>query len=190
MLLGMFGIGVLVITCCCAECEHVYLNFNFAHNNDSFYYNHMCTPSISTPWKCGHPLFQPPVCIRENLSEMRTLLYTVEPFHWIWGYLYTVELIYSISLKWQHLCVQWNSFIPFLWNDNTSIYSEISLFQSPEMAKLLYTVKPLYSNPLKWQHLCIQWKLSILTHWKLMMTPLDLCIQYCNLSFTFTLHSK
>ena len=90
------------------------------------------------------PLFQHP--------EMRTPLYTV-------------ELLYSNTLKWGHLCIQWNSSIPTPWNEDTSVYSGTPLFQHPEMRTPLYTVELLYSNPLKWGHLCIQWNSSIPTPW-------------------------
>ena len=79
--------------------------------------------------------------------------------------LYTVEPLYSNTLKWGHLCIQWNSSIPTPWNEDTSVYSGTPLFQPPEMRTPLYTVEPLYSNTLKWGHLCIQWNSSIPTPW-------------------------
>ena len=79
--------------------------------------------------------------------------------------LYTVELLYSNTLKWGHLCIQWNSSIPTPWNEDTSVYSGTPLFQHPEMRTPLYTVELLYSNTLKWGHLCIQWNSSIPTPW-------------------------
>ena len=66
--------------------------------------------------------------------------------------LYTVELLYSNTLKWGHLCIQWNSSIPTPWNEDTSVYSGTPLFQHPEMRTPLYTVELLYSNTLKWGH--------------------------------------
>ena len=50
--------------------------------------------------------------------------------------LYTVELLYSNTLKWGHLCIQWNSSIPTPWNEDTSVYSGTPLFQHPEMRTL------------------------------------------------------
>ena len=51
--------------------------------------------------------------------------------------LYTVELLYSNSLKWGHLCIQWNSSIPTPWNEDTSAHNGIPLlFQPPEMRTL------------------------------------------------------
>ena len=79
--------------------------------------------------------------------------------------LYTVELLYSNTLKWGHLCIQWNSSTPTPWNEDTSVYSGTPLFQPPEMRTPLYTVEHLYSNNLKWGHLCIQWNSSIPTLW-------------------------
>ena len=75
---------------------------------------------------------------------------------------YTVELN---TLKWGHLCIQWNSSIPRPWNVDTSVYSETPLFQHPVMRTPLYTVELLYSNTLKCGHLCIQWNSSIPTPW-------------------------
>ena len=98
-------------------------------------YLYTVEPSVPTPWNedtsvySGTPLFQH--------SEMRTPLYTVES-------------LYSNTLKWGHLCIQWNS-TP--WNEDTSVYSGTPLFQLPEMRTPLYTVELLYSDPLKWGHL-------------------------------------
>ena len=92
--------------------------------------------SITTPCTSLNTILQHP--------EMRTPLYTV-------------ELLYSNTLKWGHLCIQWNSSIPTPWNEDTSVYSGTPLFQHPEMGTPLYTLELLYSNPLKWGHFCIQW---------------------------------
>ena len=81
----------------------------------------------------GTPLFQH--------HEMRTPLYTV-------------ELLYSNTLKWGNLYTQWNSTISTPWNEDTSVYSGTPLFQHPEMRTPLYTVELLYSYTLKWGHLC------------------------------------
>ena len=69
------------------------------------------------PVYSGTPLFQP--------LEVRTPLYTV-------------ELLYSNSLKWGHyLCIQWNSSIPTPWSEDTSAHNGIPLlFQPPEMRTL------------------------------------------------------
>ena len=104
----------------------------------------MCYPEMNTSVYSGTPLFQPP--------EMRIPLYTV-------------ELLYSNTLKWGHLCIQWNSSIPTPWNEDTSVYSGTPLFQHPEMRTPLYTVELLYSNTLKWGHLCIQCNSSIPIPW-------------------------
>ena len=109
----------------------------------------------------GSPLFQH--------SEMRTPLYTVEflsiPTLWnedtsvysgtplfqhpkMRTHLYTVEPLYSNTMKWGHLCIQWNLSIPTPWNEDTSVYSGTPLFQNSEMRTPLYTVEPLYSNTL------------------------------------------
>ena len=91
--------------------------------------------------------------------EMRTPLYTVELLYShahpeMRTPLYTVELLYSNTLKWGHLCIQWNSSIPNFLNEDTSVYSGTP---NPEMRTPLYTVELLYSNTLKCGHLCIQY---------------------------------
>ena len=102
-------------------------------NEDTFciQQNSSIPTPLGHPLYSGTPLFQHP--------EMRTLLYTVEP-------------LYSNTLKWGHLCIQWNSSIPTPWNEDTSVYSGTPLFQHPEMRTPLYTVELLYSNTLKWGH--------------------------------------
>ena len=79
--------------------------------------------------------------------------------------LYTVEHLYSNSLKWGHLCIQWNTSIPTPWNEDTSVCSGTPLFQHPEMRTPLYAVELLYSNTLKWGHLSMQWNSSIPAPW-------------------------
>ena len=83
----------------------------------------------------------------------RTPLYTVEPL-----YSNTLKQEHrciqwnSNTLKWGHLCIQWNSSIPTPWNVDTSVYSGTPLFQHPEMWTPLYTVESvelLFFNTLK-----------------------------------------
>ena len=97
----------------------------------------------------GTPLFQHP--------GVRTPLYTVEPLYsntLEWGHL-CIQWNPSIPTPWSEdrLCIQWNPSIPTPWSEDTSVYSGTPLFQHPGVRTPLYTVEPLYSNTLEWGHL-------------------------------------
>ena len=62
--------------------------------------------------------------------------------------LFLVELLYSNTLKWGHLCIQWNSSISTPWNEDTSVYSGTPLFQTPwNEDTSVYSGTPLFQTP-------------------------------------------
>ena len=101
------------------------------------------TAAPPSPRLCWRANFAPPTCLLsasprsyEGNSAKRILFFTLD----------TMEPLYSNPLKWGHLCIQWNPFLPTPWNRTTLYTVEPPLFQPPKMRTPLYTVELLYSN--------------------------------------------